>query len=398
MADRALSGPPGAGGRNHGRGSARRQRQGIGAGIPRRRSAGNPPPRPRVQHHVGRSAPQGGRNVASAATSRTIERRQDAVPGQYEPRNPHPAERRGRHDRTDEPDRPHPGAAGLCRAGDPIQPGAAAVDRRHPRPVAHRSWPLGVGGSAVPPTHARAGPAGAVRRSGTRQGADAERVGARRLERRADRRQAQVVAGAGQSDRKRAEVHATWLDRDHRRRHCAERFGHASAVRGRRYRHRHPSRTARSDFRGVLPGGCIHDPPLRRHRPRPVDRPPAMPHDGRRDRREQRSRSRLDVLVYRRDGSRAAHRTPRRSACSATASISGRSARARIARCGARDGPRISDVRRRGGISGGAESRRTRSSALTAGRRQRRQYARHPSTAGDFGLRRDARDEWHGSS
>ena len=44
-------------------------------------------------------------------------------------------------------------------------------------------------------------------------------------------------------------------------------------VHGHRHRHRHPAGQAAADLRGLPAGRRHHEPPLRRHRPRPVDQP-----------------------------------------------------------------------------------------------------------------------------
>ena len=57
-------------------------------------------------------------------------------------------------------------------------------------------------------------------------------------------------------------------------------------VHGHRHRHRHPAGQAAADLRGLPAGRRDHQPPLRRHRPRPVDQPrdraPARRRDPRR--------------------------------------------------------------------------------------------------------------------
>ena len=72
----------------------------------------------------------------------------------------------------------------------------------------------------------------------------------------------------------------------------------AGALRGSRHRHRHSARVARQLVPAVHAGGLVDDAPLRRHRPRPVDRAQAGRNDGRPDRRAERSRQGLDVLVH----------------------------------------------------------------------------------------------------
>ena len=65
-------------------------------------------------------------------------------------------------------------------------------------------------------------------------------------------------------------------------------------LRGHRHGHRHPRGQAAADLRGVPAGGRDDEPPLRRHRPRPVDQPrdraPARRRDPRRARRRARDR------------------------------------------------------------------------------------------------------------
>ena len=143
LVDRTVSHPPGTPRGRHRRGRAGWQRRSFRPRIPWRGTARNPPPGTRVQHHARRFAAQGGRDVAGVAPGRNVQPDQDPIPGQYEPRNPHPAQRRGRDDRVDAPDRHVGGAALLHGAGVAVEPGAAAFGGRHPRSVAHRSRTAG---------------------------------------------------------------------------------------------------------------------------------------------------------------------------------------------------------------------------------------------------------------
>ena len=77
-----------------------------------------------------------------------------------------------------------------------------------------------------------------------------------------------------------------------------------AALRGGGYRDRHSRGQAAGDLRGVLPGRQLDHAALRRHRAWAVDRAAALPPDVGRDRRQQRARRGLDVLVPRAAGDR----------------------------------------------------------------------------------------------
>ena len=83
-----------------------------------------------------------------------------------------------------------------------------------------------------------------------------------------------------------------------------QRRPRAGALRSARHRHRHPAGIARQAVPAVHAGRLLDHAPLRRHRPRPVDRAQAGRDDGRPGRRAERSRQGLDVLVHAAAGSR----------------------------------------------------------------------------------------------
>ena len=130
---------------------------------PPARAHGAAPGRPRVSHrnhsdqpdsigrrdvfrcvparHLGAAASRG-RVAAGEGRRRVGDPGQERVPGEHEPRAPHPAERRARL-RAAAAARPRPGAGAArgARCDRHLWRAPARSDQRHPRPVAHRSPP-----------------------------------------------------------------------------------------------------------------------------------------------------------------------------------------------------------------------------------------------------------------
>ena len=114
---------------------------------------------------------------------------------------------------------------------------------------------------------------------------------ARRADRRPDPRPADPVQPGGQ----RAEIHRARRDRAARRHGSARRGTHARHARGAGYRRRPVRGGAFAAVSAVLAGRLLDDAPVRRHRPRPLDRPPPRRADGRLGRGRKRAGPRLDV-------------------------------------------------------------------------------------------------------
>jgi sensor domain CHASE-containing protein len=70
-------------------------------------------------------------------------------------------------------------------------------------------------------------------------------------------------------------------------------------LRGARHRHRNRAGAVRARVRFLLPGGCLLDPRARRHGARAHHLPAPPRHDGRRDRRRERGRCGIHLLVRR---------------------------------------------------------------------------------------------------
>jgi CheY-like chemotaxis protein/HPt (histidine-containing phosphotransfer) domain-containing protein/Na+-transporting methylmalonyl-CoA/oxaloacetate decarboxylase gamma subunit len=95
---------------------------------------------------------------------------QERVPRHHEPRDPHPDERRARHDRAAAglPARPHPAA--LRRAGPAVGAPPAGHHQRHPRFLEDRVGPHRARSHRLRPGRARRGQRGHVRPAGRRKG------------------------------------------------------------------------------------------------------------------------------------------------------------------------------------------------------------------------------------
>ena len=81
----------------------------------------------------GRAAAVAGRAESRQGRRREGQPRQERVPRQHEPRDPHPDERHHRHDRAGARHRPYPRAARLPRNGQALGRLAPDGDQRHPR-------------------------------------------------------------------------------------------------------------------------------------------------------------------------------------------------------------------------------------------------------------------------
>ena len=148
-------------------------------------------------------------------------------------------------------------------------------------------------------------------------------------------------------------------------------------VRGARHRHRHPGRPPRDHLRGVPAGRRHHEPPLRRHRARPLDQQGDRAAARRRDRRRLAGRRGQRVHAPSADGVRA--RLAGRRAERAVAAAAAGGGRRRSARGRARDRgrprhdrsgrPRAPDRRGRPGVRRDPARARPRSAGSRASSR-----------------------------
>ena len=108
--------------------------------------------------------------------------------------------------------------------------------------------------------------------AGDHQGPRARRRDRRRLGRRAGRRSDARAAGAVQPARQRAQIHRARPRHAACRHRAARRRRYENHDRGQRHRHRAFGGTARAPVPAVRAGRFLDHAPLRRHRPRPLDR------------------------------------------------------------------------------------------------------------------------------
>ena len=176
--------------------------------------------------------------------------------------------------------------AARVRRDHPRQRRRAADDhQRHPGLLEDRVRQAGARGESVRAARVRRRRARSGRAGGGGEDLDlAYAIDARRA-RRAGRRRHPAAPGARQPARQRGEVHRR--RRGLGRRHGTpprRRAGRAvrGGVRGHRHRHRHSRRTHGPAVPIVQPGGRLHHPPIRRHRPGSGHQPAAGRTDGRR--------------------------------------------------------------------------------------------------------------------
>ena len=185
--------------------------------------------------------------------------------------------------------------------------GPARDHQRHPRLLEDRGRQARARDDRLRPGPGRRGGRRAGRRAGPAQGPRAARL---LLPRAARSGSAATRPGCARCCSTSASNAVKFTD-ERRGRHPRPARGphrrrRGGPLRGDRHRHRHrPAPTSDRLFDAVLPGRLLHHPPVRRHRPRPGDLPPARHRHGRRDRRRQRARRRAA-----RSGSRCRSRWP----------------------------------------------------------------------------------------
>ena len=248
------------------------------------------------------------RTARRQGAGRGCEPRQEPLPCEHEPRDPHADER-------------HPGHVGSAprhpagRAPGPFRGHAARFGRtaavhhqRHPRLFQDRGWQAraraasflaGAGGRRSGAAVCRARPAQGSRAAGA-GGPVGAVVGARRP--------ASLQAGARQPGVERGQVHrgggSGGAARTADAGGAVRRRGRSPALHGRRHRHRHSRKRPEESLQGLLPGRQFDGAALWRHRAWPRDRPATGRDDGRRAELLQRARPRRQL--QRRDRGRSA--------------------------------------------------------------------------------------------
>ena len=234
------------------------------------------------------------------------QRGQEPVPGDDEPRDPHPHERRDRHDEPSVRNAAHRRAAGVCGHDPGVRRDAARAHRRHPRLFqdGDRAAEARVGG--IQPARMRRGRGGRRwRRAARRRGRIALRERRGRAGLGPGRRQA-AAPGAGQPARQRRQVHGARRGVGERGRRPAP--GAAGApLRRPRHGHRHPAPGDGQALPCVFPGRRLDHPPIRGHGPRAGHLPAAGRDDGRHGSGSRASPARARPFTSRsRSGSRGA--------------------------------------------------------------------------------------------
>uniref|UniRef100_A0A0N4ZKY3 Basic proline-rich protein n=1 Tax=Parastrongyloides trichosuri TaxID=131310 RepID=A0A0N4ZKY3_PARTI len=203
--------------------------------------------------------------LAEARAPPTRQPRQEPLPGDHEPRDPHPPERRDRHAGPDPVVQPHP--------ADPAQ--------RHSGPSPDRVRTAGPEGGSLRsgPRRRRSRPA--LRRRRARQGPAVHRRGGARSPRLGHGGPRPTETGADQSGLQCGQIHNLRLRQpDRRRRPGAESRDPSLRRAGHRHRLRRPH--SRPPVHTVRTGRRRHHPPLWRLRPGAGDFARSGGYDGRR--------------------------------------------------------------------------------------------------------------------
>ncbi len=212
------------------------------------------------------------------------------VPRQHEPRDPHSDERDHRPVPPGPEDRAHTQAAGL-RGQDPQRRDVAAHrDQRHPGLLQDR------GGAARHRVHhLQAGPrdaagGGGDRPEGARQGPGVPDGHPPGNPPGPGGRSPAAGPGPHQPHQQRGQVHRSGRDPGQGGAAGADRREGEAPLLGPGHRHRHDPGAGRQALPAFHPGGHVHHPQARRHRPRPDDLAPARGVDGRADPAGERAR------------------------------------------------------------------------------------------------------------
>ena len=250
-----------------------------------------------------RVARERGRATAALRCRRGGEPRQERVPRQHEPRDPHADERRHRHDRAGAADRAQRRAARVPRRWRASRPTrcspSSTTSSTSPRSRrASSSWRRSTS-TCARRWSARCEPLGAARR---REGRSSSICQHRRraCRRHAGRRRGAPAPGARQPGRQRHQVHRARRGRG--RASTAERADATEVVLHFAVRDTGigiPPEKQELHLRGVRPGRRLDDAPVRRHRPRPRHLVAARRADGRAHLGRERARPRQHVPLHR---------------------------------------------------------------------------------------------------
>ena len=220
------------------------------------------------------------------------------VPLEREPRGPHADERRDRHDHAAARHRPRPPPARVrerhplerrCAAGRDQRPARLLEDRGRPaRARAHRDGPARARRGSRDHARGAGGGQGSRAGRGRRAGPPRSRAGRSRPH----------PPGAHQPGLERHQVHDQGRGRDPRRARTGPGRG-PRALLGARHRHRPRAGGVAAPVPALHAGRRLDRAPVRRHRPRALDRQAARRTDERRRGRAQPRRQRLDLLVQR---------------------------------------------------------------------------------------------------
>jgi hypothetical protein len=286
----------------------RRRRRALRVGAQRRtvraRRVGPAGPDGRCDRRHHRAPRRRGRTAAREGARGGRQSRQERIHGEHQPRDPHAAERRARHDRPAAAHVARRRAARVRRDGPGVRRASARSHQRDPGVLPDRRRARrdrGEARRAARVRDRRRQPAGAP---GPAQGPRARDVDRTRGARPRDDRSAAGPADPGEPHRQCDQVHGNRPGDARpagRRREAGVRRGH---VLGRGHRHRHPRGEARVDLRGLQPGRQLDHPQVRRHRSRPHDLEPARAPDGRHHPRREpcRRRQRVQLLARVRAG------------------------------------------------------------------------------------------------
>ncbi|MCW0462583.1 hypothetical protein NB717_003651 [Xanthomonas sacchari] len=210
---------------------------------------------------TGTAAGQAGRRGRRAGQGR--------VPGDDEPRDPHPAQRHHPDAGTDRARPARPGPARDAARGQHLLAATAAHRRRHPGLLQAGSEPAGAGDHHLQPARTARRRAGADAARGRGQGPAHGAATGRGGTPAGARRPGAPAPGAEQPARQRGQVHRARRHRPGRAPARRDPGTAPAALRGARHRHRHQRRAPGAPVPGLHPGRRLHHPPVRRHRAGP---------------------------------------------------------------------------------------------------------------------------------
>jgi hypothetical protein len=204
--------------------------------------------------------------LSEAKVSGRGQSREESVPGEYEPRDPHADERGSRFDGAGAELRPEPRAAPAPSTGPLLSRSFAHAAERYSRFLENRGGPAGDGVDSIFAARVRdrggedARFSGAPKRIGAEPGDRGGRAGA------VDRRSSPSTPGAAESDEQRNQVHRPWLRANLGDGSRSAEWRNHSLLRRPRQRNRDPGERAAADP-GALPSGRpIRHSQIWRHR------------------------------------------------------------------------------------------------------------------------------------